>query len=55
MQGIQGSLQRLGLPTVDLVQFYWNNYEVPKYVATSQYLMEEVARGTVQHLSLIHI
>ena len=52
VQGIQGSLQRLGLPTVDLVQFYWNNYQVPKYVAASQYLMEEVARGTVQHLGV---
>lgn len=52
VQGIQGSLARLGLPAVDLVQFYWHNYQVPKYVATSQYLMEEVAKGTVQHLGV---
>jgi diketogulonate reductase-like aldo/keto reductase len=52
VQGIQGSLSRLGLPAVDLVQFYWHNYQVPKYVATSQYLMEEVAKGTIAHLGV---
>jgi hypothetical protein len=52
VQGIQGSLARLGLPAVDLVQFYWHNYQIAKYVPTSLYLMEEVARGTVSHLGV---
>lgn len=37
---------------MDLVQFYWHNYQVPKYVATSQYLMEEAARGSIKHLGV---
>lgn len=42
----------MGLDKVDLVQFYWHNYQVPKYVATSQYLMEEVAKGTIANLGV---
>eukprot|EP00892_Ulva_mutabilis_P011889 jgi/Ulvmu1/9072/UM005_0167.1 len=51
-QGIKRSLDNLGVDSVEMVQFYWHNYQVPKYVATSQYLMEEVAAGRVQNLGV---
>ena len=37
---------------MDLVQFYWHDYGVRKYVAAAQYLQEEVARGRVRHIGV---
>ena len=40
------------MPAVDLVQFYWHDYGVRKYVAAAQYLQEEVERGRVRHIGV---
>lgn len=52
LQGISRSLDRLGLDRVDLVQFYWHDYSVRKYVQAAQYLMEERARGRIKHVGV---
>ena len=52
MQGITRSLQRLCVPQVDLVQFYWHSYSAKNYVAAAQYLMDEVGRGRVKHVGV---
>jgi aryl-alcohol dehydrogenase-like predicted oxidoreductase len=52
VQGISRSLQNMAVPSVDLVQFYWHDYSVPKYVEAAQYLMEEVAKGRVRHVGV---
>jgi aryl-alcohol dehydrogenase-like predicted oxidoreductase len=51
-QGVQRSLARLQVPYVDLVQLYWNDYSVPKYVDAALYLMDEVAAGRIKHLGV---
>jgi diketogulonate reductase-like aldo/keto reductase len=52
VQGISRSLNRLSVPSIDLVQFYWQDYGVRGYVSAAQYLMEEVARGRCRHLGV---
>ena len=37
-QGIDNSLRSLGVDTLDLVQFYWHDYSVPRYVGAAQRL-----------------
>jgi aryl-alcohol dehydrogenase-like predicted oxidoreductase len=52
LQGITKSLLNLNVASVDLVQFYWHDYSVKKYVSAAQYLMEEVGRGRVKHVGV---
>ena len=52
VQSVGGSLSRLGLKSVDMVQFFWSDYNVGKYVATAQYLAEEQAKGRIRHLAV---
>ena len=33
-----GSARRLGVPTLDLVQFYWHDYGNTNYIAAAQHL-----------------
>jgi hypothetical protein len=37
-QGIDSSLRSLGVEALDLVQFYWHDYSVPRYVGAAQRL-----------------
>lgn len=48
-QGIDGSLRSLGVDALDLVQFYWHDYSVPRYVGAAQRL--QVAAPVLQHLN----
>ena len=34
-QSIDGSLRSLGVEVLDLVQFYWHDYSVPRYVGAA--------------------
>eukprot|EP01023_Acetabularia_acetabulum_P047361 TRINITY_DN4989_c0_g1_i3.p1 TRINITY_DN4989_c0_g1~~TRINITY_DN4989_c0_g1_i3.p1 ORF type:complete len:407 (-),score=69.16 TRINITY_DN4989_c0_g1_i3:217-1437(-) len=46
------SKQRLGVPKLDLVQFYWNDYDIDKYVAGAQYLYEAQNQGLLKHVGV---
>eukprot|EP01025_Chloroclados_australasicus_P019640 TRINITY_DN20728_c0_g1_i6.p2 TRINITY_DN20728_c0_g1~~TRINITY_DN20728_c0_g1_i6.p2 ORF type:complete len:242 (-),score=40.33 TRINITY_DN20728_c0_g1_i6:204-929(-) len=46
------SRQRLGIPQLDLVQFYWNDYGIDKYVKGAQYLRDAQERGLVKHVGV---
>lgn len=37
-QGIDNSLRALGVDALDLVQFYWHDYGVSRYVGAAQRL-----------------
>ena len=52
MQAVQQSLKRIGTPTLDLVQFYWQDYSQRDYLSTAQRLADEQERGTIKHLGL---
>jgi hypothetical protein len=40
LQAIDGSRSRLGLPSLDLVQLYWNDYSSKNYVLVAKHLAE---------------
>ncbi len=47
---IDRSRQRLGQDRLDLVQFHWWNYEVPRLVETAHYLVELQRAGKIDRL-----
>ncbi|MDJ0842484.1 MAG: aldo/keto reductase [Acidobacteriota bacterium] len=47
---IDRSLQRLGVETLDLVQFHWWDYDVPGYVEAAGWLAELQHQGKIQAL-----
>ena len=47
---IDRSLKRLGTERLDLVQFAWWNYAIPRYVETAQWLTELQSAGKIRHL-----
>jgi aryl-alcohol dehydrogenase-like predicted oxidoreductase len=47
---ITRSLQRLGAERLDLVQFHWWDYAVPRYVETAQALRALQKEGLIAHL-----
>lgn len=49
---IDRSLQRLGVEQLDLVQFAWWDYSVPKYVETACWLRELQLAGKIRHLGV---
>ncbi|MFP5379229.1 MAG: aldo/keto reductase [Vicinamibacteria bacterium] len=50
--GIDRSLRRLGVETLDLVQFHWWDYDVPRYVEAALWLDELRRAGKIRHLGL---
>ncbi len=40
LQSIDGSRKRLGVDSLDLVQFYWHDYANKNYVKAAQHLAE---------------
>lgn len=52
VRGIDRSLQRLGVDTVDLVQLHWWDYDIPGYVEAAGWLNELRAAGKIRHLGL---
>lgn len=49
---IDRSLQRLGVDTLDLVQFFWWNWKVPGAVETGLVLKELQRQGKVRHIGV---
>jgi aryl-alcohol dehydrogenase-like predicted oxidoreductase len=49
---IDRSLARLGVDQLDLVQYHWWDYDVPKYVETALYLQELQKAGKIRSLSV---
>jgi aryl-alcohol dehydrogenase-like predicted oxidoreductase len=51
-RGIERSCRRLGVEHLDLVQFHWWDYEVPRYVEVAQWLDRLRAQGRIRHLGV---
>ncbi len=49
---VRSSLTRLGVPSVALVQLYWDDFRVKGWVDAALYLAELQAQGLVQHVGL---
>ncbi len=49
---IDRSLRRLGADTLDLVQFSWWDYNVPRYVETAHHLAHLQKAGKIKHIGL---
>lgn len=46
------SLRRMGVPTLDLLQFHWWDYSNPSYLDALKYLTELREAGKIRHLAL---
>jgi diketogulonate reductase-like aldo/keto reductase len=51
-QAVEERCQRLGVPSLDLLQFYWSDYGVKNYVAAAKQLAELQAAGKIRHIGL---
>jgi aryl-alcohol dehydrogenase-like predicted oxidoreductase len=51
-RAIDKSLKNLGLPCIDLVQFHWWDYAVPRDVSTLEHLMKLQQAGKVKSIGL---
>ncbi len=49
---IDRSIQRLGVEQLDLVQFSWWDYSIPRYVETAAWLHELQIAGKIRHLGV---
>lgn len=49
---IDRSRRRLGVDSLDLVQFHWWDYSVDNYVETAQYLAELREEGKIDHIGV---
>ncbi|MGF7186103.1 aryl-alcohol dehydrogenase-like predicted oxidoreductase [Desulfitispora alkaliphila] len=49
---IDRSLKRLNQEALDLVQFHWWDYDVPKYVETAYHLKELKKKGKIRHIGV---
>ena len=49
---VDRSLQRLGVDTLDMVQFHWWNYEVPRYIEVAHHLKYLQEKGKIRHLGV---
>ncbi len=49
---IDRSLQRLGIERLNLVQFHWWDYDVPKYVETALVLQKLQKKGKIQYIGV---
>lgn len=52
VRGVDRSLQRLGLETIDLVQLHWWDYQVSGYVDAARWLDELRLAGKIRHVGL---
>jgi aryl-alcohol dehydrogenase-like predicted oxidoreductase len=52
MRGVDRSLARLGVDSLDLVQLHWWDYDVPGYVDAAAWLDEQRRAGKVRHIGL---
>jgi aryl-alcohol dehydrogenase-like predicted oxidoreductase len=51
-QAITRSCQRMGVSTLDLLQFHWWEYSDPRYMDALRHLMDLRAAGRIRHLAL---
>ena len=51
-RGVERSLQRLGVDSLDLVQLHWWDYGVPGYVDAASWLNELRTAGKIRHVGL---
>ncbi|KAK9804340.1 hypothetical protein WJX72_008140 [[Myrmecia] bisecta] len=51
-QSVNVARQRLGVPTVDLMQLYWQDYSVRNYVPAAQHLGELRKQGLIRHIGV---
>ena len=49
---IDRSLRRLGVSSLDLVQFHWWDYDLPGYVEAAMYLKELQEAGKIRHIGV---
>lgn len=49
---IDRSLKRLGVEQLNLVQFHWWDFDIPRYVETAHYLKKMQDKGKIQYLGL---
>ena len=49
---IERSLQRLGVEQLDLVQYAWWDYSVPRYVEVASYLADLQTQGRIRHIGV---
>ncbi len=52
VRGIDRSLQRLGVDTLDLVQLHWWDYDAPGYIDAALWLNELRTAGKIRHVGL---
>ncbi|EFJ45917.1 hypothetical protein VOLCADRAFT_105794 [Volvox carteri f. nagariensis] len=51
-QAVNLSRSRLGVDRVDLMQFYWGDYDVNRYVDGALYLSELASEGLIRHVGV---
>jgi aryl-alcohol dehydrogenase-like predicted oxidoreductase/enamine deaminase RidA (YjgF/YER057c/UK114 family) len=51
-EGVETSLRRLDLPTVDVMQFHWWRYEDPRYLDALEHLMRLREEGLIREIGL---
>ncbi|OGE32326.1 aldo/keto reductase [Candidatus Daviesbacteria bacterium RIFCSPHIGHO2_02_FULL_36_13] len=49
---IDRSLSRLGIDTLDLVQFHWWDYSVPRYIDVAQHLVDLQRSGKIRNIGV---
>ncbi len=49
---IDRSLRRLGVERLDLVQFHWWDYDIPRYIEAAEYLRRLRDAGKVKHVGV---
>ena len=52
LQAVNERRQRLGVDALDLLQFYWADYDIKRYVAAGRQLADLQAAGKINHIGL---
>ncbi|KAG2451292.1 hypothetical protein HYH02_003898 [Chlamydomonas schloesseri] len=52
VQAVNQSRKRLGVDSVDLMQYYWGDYDVNRYVDGALYLSECASEGLIKHVGV---
>ncbi|KAG2435732.1 hypothetical protein HXX76_006929 [Chlamydomonas incerta] len=52
VQAVNVSRKRLGVDSVDLMQYYWGDYDVNRYVDGALYLSDCAADGLIKHVGV---
>jgi aryl-alcohol dehydrogenase-like predicted oxidoreductase len=52
LEAVDRSLQRMGVPSLDLLQFHWWDYRDPRYLDALKHLADLQATGKIKHLGM---